>query len=473
MSVMREARVLCLSLFIVNSHTHIHTLRSKRDLLGVDIYRDLNTSPSSANSPPNSWLYKFPPWFLPGNPAPEGFHSHRDTHKAGTPEFSMVDDGDILIIDNFGVSDLVGHINNVRVPGNSAFRDEVVQTLLDVKYSRGQNPAFRKGKVASEGTSGELVTPWLVPQSVPEPPLPSPVPTAPISLHDNHDNDVRDQTHGGKVNLVNTALRPNEAFPFISDNEDVFRTITSSREPTPTDVDNKGFRPSPFDRLRTARPINRAQVEHSSSNKDTFRPSKLISVTRVSEDSSPGAPAVTSPGQKHGVGNSNFQHNIISKNFFRDRQAVLLKASDRPRSSRTLIRGNDNDIGNPQLISKQDDPLWVPFVPGVPLFLQRSRRLSQTGSRGEPLRNKDHPHNSQLDTLGSPQDVVSDPQLRNREESESNSFQLPSSIQDIINSDSDTAQPLYIREPISVTSSRGTSSNRGDDGSDRWSWPTF
>ncbi|KAK8744931.1 hypothetical protein OTU49_000699 [Cherax quadricarinatus] len=486
-----------------NVHTHAHTNvhthhtfshRIKRDLLGGHIHHDQNmshqkdqdpllfsdrdtsdefkgakSSPSSSNSPPNSWLYKFPPWFLPGNPAPEGFHSHSDSLKISTPEFSKVDDGDVLIIDNFGVSDPVGQTNNVKIPGTSPFRDEVVQTLIDVKFSSGQNPLSQGGKTAFEGVPDEVVTPWLVPQSVPQPPLLSPAPTVPFSFQDDNtgfdNNQVQDRPHQGKFHVGITARRPQSSLSPVFNTKQNLLTKAVLVNPTPAAFLNRGFQPSPPDLPPTVRPTHAAQEKHSPSTPASFRASKLISVTRVGDDSTLGNPVIASQGQQHSVENGKFDK-IISDNFFRDQQTVLLKASARSQLSTSQNPSHDNNVGNTRSFSKQDGSLWVPvpFIPGgpVPSLQQHSRRLSSNRNQ-----NGDLPQ--ALRTF-----AVSNLQLRQQNEGESRpeSFHFPTSIQDIINSDSDTAQQLHqLRNPnIPATKSGGTASK--EERNDKWFWPT-
>ncbi|XP_071541151.1 uncharacterized protein [Panulirus ornatus] len=485
-TTMRPALLLCVLSVVASSHGR----RSRRDLLAAaddkdaanhpasprDLVAAADTSvsrqsPSSANSPPNSWLYKFPPWFLPGNPAPDGFHSLQGKFQAAAKEFSMVDDGDVLIIDHFGSDERTGRLGNVRVPGNSAFRDAVVQTVLNVKYGKSQSPSSPGGSNSdNSGVSGQVVTPWLVPQSVPEPPLPSPTPTVPITLHQSHgrdpgfDNNLVTGRPQEKREPANTSLRQSNDFPIINNGDDFLSKVirTDSR---PSDTRDIKFQPSPPDVYQTTRPNNVAQEGHSSAVISGFRPSKLVSVTLGDQGSLQhgNAGGVTKPAvsqsQQHNPGN-NIHHDNVNNSFLKVQQAALLKASDRPQSAR-----------HPQSTSGQTKQLVVPFLPGIPLplLLQHSQRLSQIGRQPSlqvTLAHVQHRQRSGRDQGG----VVND--LRKQQQTPG-SAPLPTSIQDIINGDYDTAQTLYHtgRDPgITSTAHSKPTGAGGTDTDNQWLW---
>ncbi|XP_042241193.1 uncharacterized protein LOC121878842 [Homarus americanus] len=443
-----------------HDHAHDHAKASASEIVAAIDARGSRSSPSSGNPPPNSWLYKFPPWFLPSNPAPEGFKVSQGKSQDGGPEFSMVDDGDILIIDDIGSSEHTSDLSNIRVPGNSAFQDEVVQTLLGVKYGTSQDPSSLGSKIVSD----ELVTPWLVPQSVPEPPLPNPAPTVPLSFQNHHGGNTGFDNH-----LVTT--RPQGDKIGLSNNENIFVSKTVIPESTPTNFPDTEFHPSPPDLTFTARPFNdAAQVEHASGDTRGFRPSPLISVTHLKANSVPGEPVVTSQGQQqHNPVHNNIQHNSISGNIFKGQLAALLKASDRPHTRGNQNQGNNNHIRNPQTLpNKQEDLSWTPFIPGIPLAILQ--QLSQAGRRGPP---------PQQNHQGNQQPFNNNNNLRlqhhnTRGGSVPDSASLPTSIQDIIDGAYDTVQPIYRKgrqqDSTAVNSGDGTVHAGGGDQDNKWLW---
>lgn len=388
----------------------------------------------------------------------------------------MVDDGDVLIIDHFGSSDRIGLLGNVRVPGNSAFRDQVVQTVLNVKYGKSQSPSSVSSSPAAGGVSGQVVTPWLVPQSVPEPPQPAPTPTVPITLQQSHgggfDNNLVTGRPQDKQEAVTSSLRPDDNFPVINNGDELLSKIIRT-DSTPSGGHSIKFRPSPPDVYQTSRPSNAAQEGHSSAGISGFRPSKVISVTIGNQGSLQhnGVGGVTGPvvapqGQQYNSGNNIYQNNI-KNNFFKAQQAALLKASDRPQS----LRHQSLDDGrNPQSSTGRAKQRLVPFLPGIPLplLLQYGHRLSQAGRRPSPQVTSvplQHHQRSGRENLP--------PVADDLQQQRPGSASLPTSIQDIINGDYDTVQTSYRAggDPgIPATAGRQPTAAGGRDGGDKWLW---
>ncbi|XP_066975435.1 uncharacterized protein [Macrobrachium rosenbergii] len=99
----------------------------------------------------NSWLYRFPPWFFPHNPPPDGFASRDgddlilnqvgdgDADGGEAPlEPQRAVDGDVVIVSDLVKSDRRGRLHNVKIPGGTLYRDQVVQTIVDLSLGKGQ-----------------------------------------------------------------------------------------------------------------------------------------------------------------------------------------------------------------------------------------------------------------------------------------------------------------------------------------------
>ncbi|KAK7068251.1 hypothetical protein SK128_000888 [Halocaridina rubra] len=206
---------LALHISITYSYAHHSTIdghRDRRNLAEDDLQNvnfDLKGAADSTGSEndvsagadaPNSWLYKFPPWFFPNNPPPDGFSKLKDNDlvtDAGVPDILNLPDtepadGDVILVSDKTKSDRSGRLYNIKIPGNSEFRDEVVQTLIDIAVSKAQNTfTGPNSQVISSGISIQDVTPLSLSNAAPSPPPPPLEPTISLDLQSFQDNLVK------------------------------------------------------------------------------------------------------------------------------------------------------------------------------------------------------------------------------------------------------------------------------------------
>ncbi|XP_076049922.1 uncharacterized protein LOC143030636 [Oratosquilla oratoria] len=120
--------------------------------------------PSSGDGVLNPWLYKFPPWHVPLNPAPNHFKpmisssSGKDLHSGNPNTFSDLMDGDVIIdLSPFVEGGIRGiDVQNVKIPASSPYRDEVIQTILEKNGAR-----YQKTKTSDPGQVKSLTNKGL------------------------------------------------------------------------------------------------------------------------------------------------------------------------------------------------------------------------------------------------------------------------------------------------------------------------
>ena len=193
-------------------------------------------SPVSANAAPSLWLYKFPPWFFPSNPPPKEFLSKQlqisESEAKGT--------GETNTFQNITSGVVHGHarLTRVKVPTNSAFRDQVITMILNVKRDAGKASSF---------------APSLVPRDEWQPSPSFPQPTLPPSFRDR--------------------LITSRPLTSTASGESISNSNPRKSQPTITNLQDFQFNPP-----------DQTQAKHSSS-RDHFRPSKLLSIITLGQNS--------------------------------------------------------------------------------------------------------------------------------------------------------------------------------------------
>ncbi|XP_063588220.1 uncharacterized protein LOC134765479 [Penaeus indicus] len=438
--------------------------------------------PSSGASVPNSWLYKFPPWFLPNNPAPEGFSKHQipppsgvapplkdpqlahsggpKTHfpegppipsagssKALSPGSSFripddpgaslpeVLDGDVVIVSDLQQGTRTGRLQNIRLRGDSEFKEELLRTILEVKLINKEVPLQTSTPSGLEAPPG--VTPFRLPLSAAPPPPPPPAPTQPFVL--------QDLAGGGDVSAAHGLGGA------TSSESGVGKAVTGGRfggggpvrtpfaaPPTPTFHHAEGglseFRPSPPDLTFANRSPPRSFLHSAPSLPLQQAPPRDLNLRPP--------PAVSAPQPRppqRGLGGAPFprpgvEHNAIADAFFKDQEEALRKAANGAK-----VRG---------VHGAADDPVWIPFIPGVPLpiLVQQSlaARRKQKAQRTRSLGSQPPPPSLSFPPSSAhggrrPSAPLAHPPAGPGEAS------YPTSIQDIINSRLGASQELYSR----------------------------
>ncbi|MPC38142.1 hypothetical protein E2C01_031646 [Portunus trituberculatus] len=224
------------------------TIKRRTVTLPQQQQNDPGASPASASDAPSLWLYKFPPWFFPSNPPPKEFLpkqlQNSESGTSGTKETNAFQ------TETSGVAHRHARLTRVKVPINSAFRDQVITMVLNAKRDVGK---------------ASFSTPLLVPQGAWQPSLSFPQTTSSPSLRDRlTESQPEDKGHS----LVSLGL------PFTSTSgESLFSSNHRETKPTLTTVQD--FQSNPQDLTQARR----------GSSRDQFRPSKLLSIIALGQDS--------------------------------------------------------------------------------------------------------------------------------------------------------------------------------------------
>ncbi|XP_047496873.1 basic proline-rich protein-like [Penaeus chinensis] len=452
--------------------------------------------PSSGASVPNSWLYKFPPWFLPNNPAPEGFAKHQipppsvgpllkgpqPPHSGGPPtHFSEgppipsaggpkalspgssfripadpgaslpeVLDGDVVIVSDLQQGTRTGRLQNIRLRGDSEFKEELLRTILEAKLLNKEVPLQTSTPSDLEAPAG--VTPFQLPLSAAPPPPPRPAPTQPFVLQDLAGGGDSPAVHGfGGATSSKSGVGKSATGGRLGGGGPVRTPFAVP--PTPATHHAEGglgeFRPSPPDLTSANRSPPRSFLQASPSlplqqappHDLNLRPPPTISAPQP-RPPQPRPPQPRPPQPRppqRGLGGAPFprpgvEHNAIADAFFKDQEEALLKAANGAK-----VRG---------VHGAADDPVWIPFIPGFPLPIlvqhslaaRRKQKAQRTRSLGNqpPAPSLSFPPSS-AHAARRPSAALAHPPVGPGEAS------YPTSIQDILNSRLGASQELYPR----------------------------
>lgn len=455
--------------------------------------------PSSGASVPNSWLYKFPPWFLPNNPAPEGFAKHQipapsgvgpllkdpqlstsggppthfpegsSTPSAGGPKalspgshFRIPDDpgaslpdvldGDVVIVSDLQQGERTGRLQNIRLRGDSEFKEELLRTILETKLLNKEVPLQTSTPSGAEAPPG--VTPFQLPLSAGPPPPPPPAPTQPFVLQDLGGGDLP-AAHGfGGATSSESGVGKAATGGRFGGGGPVRTPFVAPLTPATHHAEGGlgEFRPSPPDLTFANRSPPRSFLQAA--------PSLPLQQTPPRDPSFNPPPAISAPQLRppqRGLGGPPFrrpvvEHNAIADAFFKDQEEALLKAADGAK-----VRGG-------RVHGAADDPVWIPFIPGVPLpiLVQHSlaERRRQKAQRTRSLGSQPPPSSLSLPPFSHadrrPSTHLAHPPAGSGEAS------YPTSIQDIINSRLDTSQELYSRARPSASLAGTSASSSGE-----------
>ncbi|XP_042880528.1 WAS/WASL-interacting protein family member 3-like [Penaeus japonicus] len=522
---------------VCHAHTPVSkaSSRTRRNVLEASVEEaeardDHEDFPSSGASVPNSWLYKFPPWFLPNNPAPEGFAKHQfpppssssqvltDTRipspghpqilfpggspipNPGSPKalfpggspisnpggspipnrggpkalfpgassqvslsddpgvaLSDVRDGDVVIVSDLRQGERTGRLQNIRLRGDSDFKEELLRTILEVKLLNKEVTLQTSTPSGPEAVGG--VTPFQLPLSAAPPPPPAPAPTQPFVLQDLAGGGDVPASHGlgGATPGVGKASSGGR----FGGTDPARPPFASPPGPAPLQGE-ADFKPSPPDLTFANQPPPRSFLHsapssplHQAPPRDpNFNLPPLV-------PASPHAPGTQGrpknllprPPQR-GLTESPFarpvvEHNAIADAFFKDREEALLKAADGAK-----VRGSRGQ-------GDADAAVWIPFIPGIPLPIlvqhslaaRRRHKEQRTRSLGS------QPPSPPLSLPPTSSYTDHRPFSRPRGPVASSESSYPTSIQDILNSRLDTSEELYSRGRASSFSPRNPSAS--------------
>lgn len=459
--------------------------------------------PSSGASVPNSWLYKFPPWFLPNNPAPEGFAKHQIPpppgvgpllepelpHSGGAPTRSPegpatpsgpkalsagshfrtpddpgaalpdVLDGDVVIVSDLQQGARTGRRQNIRLRGDSQFKEELLRTILEVKLLNKEVPLQTSSPFDLEAPAG--VTPFQLPLSAAHPPPPPPAPTQPFVLQHLAGGGDAPAAHvlGGAASSESGVGKAATGGRFGGGGP--ARTPFAA-PPTPATHPAEGglgeFRPSPPDLTFANRSPPRSFLQAA--------PSLPLQQAPPRDPSLRPPPPVSAPHPRpppRGLGGAPFprpgvEHNAIADAFFKDQEEALLKAANGAK-----VRGVHGGAS--------DDPVWIPFIPGVPLpILVRhslAARRRQKAQRARSLGSQPPPPSLSFGSSSAHADRRPSPPLAHPPAG-SGEASFPTSIQDIISSRLGAPQGLYSRARPSPPGASASPSGETDLGLLAW-----
>ncbi|XP_068201169.1 uncharacterized protein [Palaemon carinicauda] len=426
---------------------------------------------------PNSWLYRFPPWFLPHNPPPDGFAIRgsndilKDTNQINNDvsvEQQQVKDEDVIIVSDFVKSNRQGRLHNVKIPGGTLYRDAVIQTIVDFSLGKNQQDdhspvdgiVFEDGGISvnddrpgidiQNGITIQDEAPIVIPPNVPLPPINIPhrsvVTTSTPKSQNNDGLFTKNGVNIGKLpgsirispHLVNNNLQPDVSTKFGGN---IPKLGTGEFRPSPPDLS--------FNRLQPQ--FNRNPI--STFPYREFNPSPPGTPSNHRGLPVQGPTSFSKPSQANSQFRPPIPHNSIGSG--------LIKNNNRQQTSTLsdfISHTNNNNNNN-----NQRRPLWVPVIPNVP------PTVKQPGGRISPLPFGQTPQTIQGQHFQRGKQGIIQTNIRSNI-----SPSRPASIQDIINSNYDTAQILQGRERNSGHASKfppsGTSSGNVAQQNDRWLW---
>ncbi|XP_064117532.1 uncharacterized protein LOC135222976 [Macrobrachium nipponense] len=510
--------------------------RTKRDKLedvtqvlgsDSDLFIGEGTDEGSTGTPvTNPWLYRFPPWSLPHNPPPDGFASRdgddiilnqvgdgdADGLEAPLERPQLVEDGDVVIVSDLVKSDRRGRLSNVKIPGGTLYRDQVVQTIVDLslgKRQRGPQDAqapvgvvIEEGGILVRGDTPEAVVqngitirdeaPSVIPAvRLPVGPLPAvlvapgTVVTSRIPESQNHNGlftpeAVDSRNLHGNIR-VSSHFGNNILQPHVTTESSLHSNIrTTSRfggnilQPHVTNgpslnaqKPNAGeFRPSPPDLSLNNIPAQFNVISPSTFPHNGFRP-------RPSSSGTPsfpihGPPSLQGPSSfpKQSRANRQFHHPFQRNSIG---SGVTKHSNNQQPSTLSDFISSKNNIKNNVNINNINDrkPLWVPVVPGA----STATRQRSDATSSLPLVRLQQ--SSFKVTTGQGKSFFPrETRSSNRRPSDSNgSPRPPTSIQDIIDSTYDTVPVPQGREreaghdPLPLPPTGNLSQQDG-----RWLW---
>ncbi|CAL4104426.1 unnamed protein product, partial [Meganyctiphanes norvegica] len=414
---------------------------------------------SSADGVVNHWLYKFPPWTA-SNPAPRGFYGKSLTKETHAHTSDNLGSDVVISSVNSDGSHRTGRLENVKVPGNTHFQTEVVKTILDSELEGLKHSSEPILFTPSPSTGPNTFTPIV---GILQPPTSNSGTTT--ALNSNQNTHFQDFNNNRFVSPPPRFDTVPQRFPDVDEGstvliapemqsfmpKDVFipsNLPQNSHEvfQKPITVSQTRFNSEQFGGNRQPKQV--ISVTKSLSKSSDFRPSPLISISSPSHISVPGEnfdyKISVTPYPLPDVPSHEplplYQH--ITKENVNTPSNSFQTSSHSQISHENIIEDNvvqgDKRRKPPVTYHPKGsaDTLWIPFIPGIPLpiLLQQAQRFSQPAGTRQTRYNANKKNaqsrsiiSNHFDTTGS----------------------YPKSIQDIINSELDTAESLFRRGPQS------------------------